>query len=376
MLNNEGLAITGWGVVSPIGTGVDEFVEGFAAGKSGKKPVNGHPVETVPCAEACIIPDFDAARYLGKKGTRFLDRTTAFAVVASGMALRGSNIEVTAENQSRIGVVLGTTTGSIKSIADFTRDTLVQERPYLVNPLLFPNTVMNCAAGQAAIWHKLKGVNATVAGGRLSSLLALRYAALTIRRNYADVLVTGGVEEFCAPTAYGRHLTNSAVREGRVVLGEGCVMVILEHTGLARLAERRILAQLLACETGVYSPVNGEGDRRQADGLATCLQRALRIAGVLPRDVWAIALHGCGDPILERVEKQALNTVFSNQCLAQVIDTGHLVGECFSATGAFQLAGALAQFEKSPADGERIVLVVGTGHGGRVGCAIIKAGPS
>src|SRR5699024_7600310 len=74
------------------------------------------------------------------------------------------------------GLVLGTHTGSAQSIMDFTRESLVSAKPFYVDPSLFPNTVMNCAAGQSAIWHQLKGPNTTIAGGRGTGLLALQYA--------------------------------------------------------------------------------------------------------------------------------------------------------------------------------------------------------
>ncbi|MEE3922501.1 hypothetical protein V2I01_41795 [Micromonospora sp. BRA006-A] len=75
---------------------------------------------------------------------------------------------MTDDNRDRIGIVTGTTAGSVKSSVDYAAETFTQQPPYLVNPALFPNTVMNCAAGQSAIWYKLHGPNATVAGGPLA----------------------------------------------------------------------------------------------------------------------------------------------------------------------------------------------------------------
>ena len=363
------LAITGWGVVSAIGAGVDEFSAGVLAGHDGAKTTNGQSAG-FPVAKACHIPEFDPAKHLGKKGTRFLDRTTTFAVVASGMALESSGIAVTPDNQNRIGVVLGTSTGSIKSITDFTRDTLVQEKPYFVNPLLFPNTVMNCAAGQVAIWHKLKGVNATVSGGHLSSLLALRYAAIKLQLGSADALVTGGTEEFCEQMAWGFYHSVPAVRDGSVLLGEGCVMVILERAEVALRAGRRILARLLACEAGVAAPDKGVAGRTQA--LSDCVRRALTAADTSPESCWAAAVHRCGDEELEQAENAAVRDVFGSDHRLRSIDTSKLAGECFSASGAFQLASLLALFRDGPEDAARTALLISTGRGGRVGCAVVR----
>src|SRR6185369_14219525 len=133
---------------------------------------------------------------LGRKGTSSFDRRSALAVVACGQAIEASDIRVDDTNRRRIGIVLGTSLGSLKSMNDYTQETLRYDRPYLVEPLLFPNTVMNCAAGQAAIRYGLKGINATVAGCELAFLHALRYSRNAFRCEYADALLIGAVEEF------------------------------------------------------------------------------------------------------------------------------------------------------------------------------------
>lgn len=365
------VVITGWGVISPIGIGVEAFGEGLRAGRSGLKTVEGYPEGALPFAEACVIPEFDASAFLGKKGTRFLDRTTLLAVSAVGMALQHSGLALTDENRARVGVVLGTNVGSIKSIGDFMRDTLIHERPYLVNPMHFPNSVMNCAAGQSAIWHKLKGVNATISGGRLAGLMALRYAWMALRLGYADALVTGSVEEFCEQTAWGLHHAGRIDPDGGAPLGEGCAVFILEMAEAACAQGRRALAEVLACEVGVYSPDAGER-ARQAQGLAGCIRRALSRAGVGARDVWAVSTHQFADAELEEVEIRALELALDGHVPARQVAVGKSVGECFSAAGAFQLAALLALFGDSP--GDRVALVTSLAHSGAVGCAVIREG--
>ena len=119
------------------------------------------------------VAPFDRAALLGRKGTRNLDRLTQLGLLAADQAIAampGSGLA--GVGLDRTGVVVGTTTGSITAATDVGRDTLVNEKPYMVNPATFPNTVMNACSGQIAIRHGLLGVNAAVSGGPLSWLLA------------------------------------------------------------------------------------------------------------------------------------------------------------------------------------------------------------
>src|SRR5262249_35540582 len=205
------LVISGWGVLSPIGIGLEAFSAGLAANQPASAPVPGAAERRLPCTAACTIPAFDAVTYLGPKRTRSLDRVTALSVAATGMALADSGLPVTPDTEARIGVVLGTSNGSLRSACEFTRDTFVHVRPYDVSPELFPNTVMNCAAGQCAIWHRLRAVNTTISGARLAGVLALRYASRVIRGGYADALVAGAAEEFSDEMAWGAYHASNGV---------------------------------------------------------------------------------------------------------------------------------------------------------------------
>ena len=114
--------MTDWSALSGLGVGRDAFAQGFLAGDVGP--------------DGLLLDDFDPTEMLGKKGTRTLDRMTAQVVATAGMVLAGQ--PDSAEARALVGLVLGTSTGSVQSITEFTRDTFVRERPYLVNPADFP----------------------------------------------------------------------------------------------------------------------------------------------------------------------------------------------------------------------------------------------
>ncbi|MDX6355853.1 MAG: hypothetical protein QOF98_2756, partial [Streptomyces sp.] len=167
------LAITDWSAISPFGTGRDAFVKGVR--RQLNTAVQVDPEQwRVPDEYACLVPDFDVRATLGKKGTRSMNRVTGLAVATSGELLASADRLTAPRGQT--GFVLGTTVGSAQSTLDLTRGSLTGDRPYLVESGLIPYAVMNGTAGQCAIWHGLRGPNATLSAGRPGGLVALNYA--------------------------------------------------------------------------------------------------------------------------------------------------------------------------------------------------------
>ena len=160
------LVVTGAGVVSAAGLGVAAMTRQLAGPADPPPPVTALYPDQLPYPAAPAFTGFDVRALLGRKGTSFLDRATALALVACGQAIEDGGLALDEAGRARTGVALGTTVGSLRSSSEYSRETLVADRPYLVNPVLFPNTVMNCAAGQAAIRYGLRGVNSTVEIGR------------------------------------------------------------------------------------------------------------------------------------------------------------------------------------------------------------------
>ena len=361
----NGLAITGWGVVSPIGIGRNEFCEGVDAKREGLKDVSDYPRGLMPLASACRA-GFETVAFLGPKGTRTMDRTTAMSVAAVGMALGDSGVKERYD-ASRIGVVMGTSTGSVKSSSDFIKETLVNEKPYLVNPALFPNTVMNCAAGNAAIWHRLSGVNSTISAGHLSGLAGMRYASVAIRSGRADAIVAGGVEEFCEQSAWAYHHLTAGGTGSTRPLGEGSAAFVLERHSMNGNGNTAF-AEVLGIEIGVHGRRQPE---EQAAGLAGAIKRALRRAALEPADIAAVSLQGSDDSPLSRIEQAGLRHGLDGFAPPLQIAIGEQVGECFSAANSLQVAALLAAFAESNG-APRIGLVTAVGTNGSVGCMLVK----
>ncbi|MFF0294321.1 beta-ketoacyl synthase N-terminal-like domain-containing protein [Kitasatospora sp. NPDC004614] len=366
----EPLAITAAGVVTPAGLGLDAL----GAALAGAPVAGGDPAdvtaETLPPRPVRVAPELPVAELLGKKGNRQLDRTTKLALIATRLALdvaAAGTPESGPVTTARSGVVLGTSTGSIRSSSEYSRETLELEKPYLVNPGLFPNTVMNCAAGQVAIRHGLHGVNATLAGGHLSGLQAVKYARNALRQGHADRLLVGGVEEFCAQSAWGWH-RSGALAPGAAV-GEAAALLLLEPADAARESGRRTLAQALACEVGFGGTDVASGGLSAA--LARVVGAALERSGVTPAEVGALSLGASGQSGLERIEERAVARVLG-ALPERVLRAKRVLGESFSAGGAVQIAAVLAVWEREQAPAGSVALVTSLSPDGQVGCLVLR----
>ncbi|MEU1455713.1 beta-ketoacyl synthase N-terminal-like domain-containing protein [Streptomyces avermitilis] len=349
--------ITAWSAISPFGFGADAFRAGLRDGV----PVPVSSAGTAPYPPGRLVPDFDARTVLGKKGTRSMDRVTALSVAAVGeLAGRPDASGTPAEGPSP-GLVLGTT-GSVLSTMDFTRSSLDGERPFYVDPARFPNTVMNCAAGQCAIRHGLKGPNATIAGGRAAGLLALNYARRLQAGGRAGTLFCGGAEEYSDARARLHHHGRGGPAD--TVLGEGAAVLRLEPAGSAA-AERDGLAEVVALEFGV-----SEDAGEIPAILLRCLRRALERAGARPADIALVAPGAADGP-----ERTALLDLFGHRPPAQLDCTG-LIGDAAAAAASFQVLAVLVRAEEDPALAGRLALVTTVDHDGTLGCALLRPYPA
>ena len=358
VISGPGPYIMDWSVISPLGVGRESFVDGLREGRTGSY-AGGRPHVGYPVA------GFDPAALIGTKGTRTLDRMTLMVIATSTMVLR--NPAPTGSDDGATGLVLGTSTGSVASITDFLRDTFVQDKPYFVNPALFPNTVMNNAAGRTAIWHGLRGLNSTVSGGHVTGLAALRYATRMLRRGYADTLLVGGVEELSEPVAWAAHRVRA--RSARP-LGEGCGVFLVQSAQVAARSGRQPLAEIVDFEFGVVGP-GEEGTRAQR--LAETVGNLLDRTGTKPADLWLVSLAQSGDGDLDAAEQAALG--LADLADVRGIAPARQIGNTFSALGTFQLAAVLAtaEGEGTPPDGRRPCLITSLGLDGAVAAALVRA---
>jgi 3-oxoacyl-[acyl-carrier-protein] synthase II len=342
--------ISAWSAVSAYGLGAAALTGGLRESRAVSSTVD-QDRWPVPGRTACVVPGFDARELLGAKGTRSMDRVSALAVLTTGQLARDAG-----DLGEDAGLVLGVNNGSAQSMLELTRDSLVKARPEFVKPAQFPNTLMNSAAAQCAIWHRLRGPNATVAAGRTSGLAAMNYARRMQRAGRAEAVLCGAAEEFSVTRAWLEHHAAPNRPEG-ALLGEGCAMVLLEPAGRPGRHGRTELAELLGLAFGVF--------REPADAaaaLAGCVRRVLAAAGESQDRVWAHA--AAHDPELSEVD-----VAFDAPLRLPVTE---LVGDTHAASAALGVAAVLAVAATEPRAGGRTALVTAVDRDGTVGCALLR----
>jgi 3-oxoacyl-[acyl-carrier-protein] synthase II len=269
------------------------------------------------------------------------------ALSAAGRGGGGST-----EADPECGLVCGTMFGSIHSITSFDWSGL-EDGPNLVNPMDFPNTVINSAAGQAAIKFKLGGVNSTICAAQASGLYALDYAAQFLRMGRARMLLAGGVEELSEEAYLGFRKNGllscsgaarpfQASRDG-AVLGEGAALLVLESADAARERRAQPWAEIagFGCAQDAHSI---SAFQIQADGATAAIQMALDSAGIQAGQVACIVAAASGGRPGDEMEARALKNVFGARLTGIPICAPEAaLGESLGASGAMgALVAALA----------------------------------
>lgn len=355
------VVISSWSAVSTFGIGRKSFADGI-----GRTPPPPRAVATAwgsvpPGSRYVPVPDFDPREVLGRKGTRAMDRASAFAVTAVRELLDTADSHHLAPAST--AVVLGTTNGSVQSSVDITRDTLTHDKPYFLDAAAIPNALANRAAAQCAIWHRLTGPNATIAGGRAASPLALRYALRLLTAGRADTVLCGGTEELSAIRAWLEY-HGTPDRDAPFALGEGCALVWLQRAERPDDPRTSVL--------GVHSTVFPPADLESA--LHRCVRTLLAKSGAELADVWA-----CSATALPGYPGDRERAVLDALCpVARVrrIPAAPPWGDAGAATGAFQLAALLAQADSNPAAAGRLGLSISVDRDGLAGAVLLRFGHS
>ncbi len=354
------VVITGLGILSSIGKGRQEFWQSLKEGKQGWRPITLFDTSDLSVHEAGEIPDFDPKLYMGMKGLRSLDRSTKLLVSAAKLAIEDSQFTITEENTDDIGVSVGTTLGSVKSISDFQEVTL-REGPRYTNPALFPNTVINSPASQVSIWHNIKGFNSTISTGFTASLDAMKYAYDFIQFDRVKLVYTGGVEELCRPTFLGFHVLKFLSGSNRddkfincpfdrrrngIVFSEGASLVAMEDYDHAKKRKAPILGEVLGFGTS-FDPFRLNRYNPKALGLKRAIRFALEDSGLKTTDIDCICANANSTPTADKIETLAIKEVFGKHASKILISAPKsMTGESFSVSGAFATAAALSSVKE------------------------------
>lgn len=349
------MVITGVGLISPLGDSVSAFNEALRAGTVALGPVELFPQGGLPPYHAGEIKGFDPATYFGDRNYRPLDRNSRLATVAAQLALSASGLALPAARSERIGLVLGTMFGSVRTIAEFDRRGLTAGPAY-VKPLDFANSVINAPAGQTAIWHGLAGVNSTITGGATAGVQAIAYAADLIRAGHAPVLLAGGADELSYESLLGfdrAGLLHPAgdgfpvpFARGRAgfALGEGAALLVLEERTSAERRGAPILAEV-AGHGSAFDTSLGTSESSVANALERAIRLALDDAGIGGAEIGAISCGAAGSIAGDRAEALGIAAALGAAVRrVPVFAVKAHLGETLGAAGGFQAAALLGAF--------------------------------
>ena len=344
------VVISGAGLVSALGDRPSTLHAALVEGRTAFRP-SALLAEQAEGYRVAEVRDFTPRAYLGAKNLRPLDRTGQLTAVAVELALADSGWTIEERDRHEVGLVLGTTFCSARTIGEFDRRAM-RDGPEYASPLDFSNTVINAAAGQVAIWHHLRGVNATIATGAASGLHAIGYAAQMIQAGRATTLLAGGAEEVCfesflgflragllcaaGETAVPRPF--DAARDG-CLLGEGAAFLVLESEETAAARGARVIGRVDGYGSG-YDSREATARSEGPYALATAIARALGPAG--PAGVGAVMSSASGHVTLDAREAAGIREALGTRASSVPVSTikGHL-GETQGAGGALQTIAAL-----------------------------------
>lgn len=349
------VVVTGIGLVTPLGTGVEKNWDALITGRSGIRRISRFAnVDAYPSQIAGEVPDFSPADFIEPKEIKKMDLFIQYAVAAAAMAMMDSGLKIDAELAEQVGVIIGVGLCGIDTI-ESTKEAILQGGPRKISPFFIPKVISNLAPGQIAIRHGAKGINLTPTSACASGTHAIGEAYHLIRRGLQDAVITGGAESAITPLAVGGFAAMKALstrnneperasrpfdrdRDG-FVIAEGSGVLILEERERALERGAKIYAEVVG-----YA-ANGDAHHMTApapegEGAARCMRLALKDAGLAPTDVDYINAHGTSTEYNDANETMAIKRVFGEQAAKLAVSstksmTGHLLGAAGAVEGVF-----------------------------------------
>ena len=350
------VVVTGLGIVSPLGLGVDENETALYEGRSGVDYIKTFtPEEEFPVKIAGEVRGFDPADYIDHKEIKKMDRFIHYAVACSKMALEDSGIEINEQNAERVGVIVGVGLCGLPALEKY-HDVLNEKGVKKITPFFIPMLIANLASGQVSITMGAKGPNSCVVTACATGTHSIGEAARLIQYGDADAMFAGGTESVITPLCVGGFNAAKALstrnddpqgasrpfdkdRDG-FVIGEGCGVVMLEELEIAKKRGAKIYGEVIG-----YG-LNGDAYHITAtapngEGAARCMNLALKNAGINKEDVDYINAHGTSTGA-DATETQAIKTAFGDHAYKLAVSstksmTGHLLGAAGGVEAIFTL---------------------------------------
>jgi 3-oxoacyl-[acyl-carrier-protein] synthase II len=335
--------VTGLGLVCGVGNTTEEVWKALLAGHSGVARISSFDASKFACQIAAEVKNFDPLKFIEKKEVKKMGRFIHLAIAASDEALKMSELKITAENDERVGVHIGSGIGGF-DIIEREHQNLLEGGPRKISPFFIPAAIINLAAGQVSMRHGAKGPNEATATACTTSAHSVGDSFRIIQHNDADVMIAGGSEAAITPMGVGGFAAMRALsvrnddpekasrpwdkdRDG-FVIGEGAGILILEELEHARRRNAPILAEIVGygMSGDAYHITQPAPEH---EGGFRVMRNAVRDAGIAPDMVGYVNAHGTSTPIGDRLEAHAIRNFFGPRRIpvsSTKSMTGHLLG--------------------------------------------------
>ncbi|BCA79813.1 beta-ketoacyl-ACP synthase II [Desulfuromonas sp. AOP6] len=355
------VVVTGVGVVSALGTGVEKNWDALINGKSGIDRITRFDASDLPTQIAGEVKDFNAEDFIDKKEIKKMDLFIQYALGAAELAMQDSGLKITDDNAERVGVVVGAGLGGLPAIEKYHQASL-EGGHKKITPFFIPMLIINLAPGQISIKYGAKGPNLSSVSACATGTHSIGDAFRMIQRGDADAMIAGGTESTITPLGIGGFNVMKALstrnddptaasrpfdknRDG-FVMAEGAGILILEEYESAKNRGAKIYAEISGYGlTGdahhLTAPAPG------GEGAARCIKMALSTAGISPDQVDYINAHGTSTHFNDLYETMAIKSVLGSHASKVLISsTKSMTGHALGAAGGIEAVYALLAMER------------------------------
>jgi len=364
-MNLRRVVVTGMGIVSPLGVGIDSVWKNILNGKSGASRIDGFKADDLACQIACHIPlgdtfdgKYNPDDWMDTKEQRKVDPFIVYAMAAATQALNDGDYEAkTQEQQERSGVMIGSGIGGIGGIAEAAL-TLEKRGPRRISPFFIPGRLVNLPSGYVSIRHGLKGPNHAVSTACSTGCHAIGDAARLIALDDCDVMLAGGTESpitrlsiagFAASRALSTGFNDRPEQASRpydkdrdgFVMGEGAGVLLLEEYEHAKARGAKIYAEIIGYGLS-GDAFHITAPAADGDGGFRSMSAAIKRAGISPDEIDYINAHGTSTPLGDEIELGAVTRLLGDAASNIVMSStksaiGHLLGAAGAVEAIFSL---------------------------------------
>lgn len=348
------VVVTGLGLITPLGTGIQKTWEGICKGASGIDRITTFDTSESPVQIAGEVKDFNAEDFIERKEIKKMDVFIQYALSAGSMAIEDAGLKITEANADRVGVIVGAGIGGIQTIERY-HSILLQNGQRRISPFFIPMLITNLAAGQISMRFGARGPNSCVTTACAAGTHAIGDAFKIIQRGDADAMIAGGSESAITQLTIAGFANMKALssrndtpqkasrpfdmeRDG-FVIAEGAGIIVLEELEIALARRAKIYAEVIGygMTADAYHMTAPDPEGR---GVVNCMRMALRDADIAPKDVHYINAHGTSTPYNDSHETMAIKRVFGEHAYQLAVSstksmTGHLLGAAGGVEAAF-----------------------------------------